>query len=70
MATWSGSPTLGHPKETSAAQNTSVGSGSRPTSSKIKIMTSAPDNARTLGGRGDVPGALGMGGAGKDQGAR
>ncbi len=71
MAIWSSDPTM-KPTDvgTSAPQNTSVGSGSRPTSSRHKIETSAPSNARTLGGRGDVAGALGMGGAGKDQGAR
>jgi hypothetical protein len=61
MSIISDSPTMKAPKETSAPQNTSVGSGSRPTPSRMKIDTSAPMNARTLGGRGDVPGALGMG---------
>ncbi len=72
MAIWSSDPTLkpDHAVGTSAPQNTSVGSGSRPTSSKYKIPTSAPRDARRLDGRGDVPGALGMGGAGKDQGVR
>jgi hypothetical protein len=37
------------PKETSAPQNTAVGSGSRPNSSKMAIETSAPANAHTLG---------------------
>lgn len=37
------------PKQTSAPQNTSTGSGSRPNASKITIQTSAPDNAHTLG---------------------
>lgn len=32
----------------SAAQNTDVGSGSRPTGGKIGIMTSAPTNAHML----------------------
>lgn len=32
----------------SAMQNTSVGSGSRPTKSSIKIETSEPTNAYTL----------------------
>lgn len=41
-------------KNQSAVQNTSVGGGSRPTSSKYKIPTSAPGNARmdNSGGRG------------------
>ena len=38
------------------AQNTNVGSGSRPTKSMIPIPTSAPMNAHTLGR--DVPGSL------------
>lgn len=44
------SPTL--PVEggkSSASQNTSVGSGSRPTASRIKIHTSAPEQPRDLG---------------------
>jgi hypothetical protein len=61
MAIWSDSPHMPEPKGTSATQNTSVGSGSRPTKSRFKIETSAPDNARMLDGRGEVPGALGMG---------
>jgi hypothetical protein len=67
MGIFSDSPTLKHPKETSAPQNTSVGSGSRPTSSRYKIMTSAPAEPRMLD-RG-VPGALGVGdsGGGKSQ---
>ncbi len=43
----------------SAPQNTSVGSGSRPTSSRHKIETSAPTDPHTLGR--SVPGALGSG---------
>lgn len=60
----SNSPTLKGQMGTSATQNTSVGSGSRPTPSRFKIDTSAPENARTLGGR-ETPGALGMGGHAK-----
>lgn len=41
---------------TSSPQNTSVGSGSRPTGGKIAIPTSAPTNPKTLGR--DVPGSL------------
>jgi hypothetical protein len=64
MAIFSDSPTIKNPKiGGSAPQNTSVGSGSRPTKSKIMIETSAPKNPHTLG-RG-VPGALGMGNSGK-----
>lgn len=59
MGIFSDSPTLKGPKQTSATQNTSVGSGSRPTPSVHKIPTSAPDEPRMLD-RG-VPGALGVG---------
>ena len=58
MAIWSDSPTLKGPKGTSATQNTSVGSGSRPTPSKFKIPTSAPTDPHGLDGR-KTPGALG-----------
>lgn len=40
----------------SMEQNTAVGSGSRPTPSKIKIHTSAPENQHTQ--QRGVPGAL------------
>lgn len=59
MSIISNSPTLSGPKGTSAPQNTSVGSGSRPTPSRFKIDTSAPKEPRMLD-RG-VPGALGVG---------
>lgn len=59
MSIFSNSPTLKAPAQTSAPQNTSVGSGSRPTPSRYKIDTSAPDEPRMLD-RG-VPGALGVG---------
>lgn len=59
MAIWSNSPTLKHAKESSTPQHTAVGGGSRPTSSKHKIETSAPEDPRTLGRM--VPGALGVG---------
>lgn len=49
MSIISDSPTLKAPAQSSAAQNTSVGSGSRPTPSKVKIMTSAPSEPMTLG---------------------
>ena len=49
MALISPSPAMPQPKGSSAMQNTSVGGGSRPTPSKIKIGVSAPENARTLG---------------------
>jgi len=56
MALISKSPTIAHPKGSSMKQNTSVGSGSRPTSSRVKIETSAPSNPKTLSR--SVPGAL------------
>lgn len=59
MPIWSSSPTLKPPAQSSATQNTSVGSGSRPTPSRYKIETSAPTEPRMLD-RG-VPGALGIG---------
>lgn len=37
------------PAQTSRGQNTSVGSGSRPTPSKIKIESSAPSDPKGLG---------------------
>lgn len=37
------------PAQSSMKQNTSVGSGSRPGSGSVKIMTSAPENPHTLG---------------------
>lgn len=57
MALWSDSLTIAKgEKGSSASQNTSVGSGSRPTSSSIKIKTSAPHEPHTLGR--DVKGSL------------
>jgi len=44
------------PPQTSRMNNYAVGSGSRPVPSKVKIESSAPENARTLGR--DVPGWL------------
>jgi hypothetical protein len=44
------------PAQSSRPQNTAVGSGSRPTASKIKIDSSAPHNPKTLGR--STPGAL------------
>lgn len=44
------------PAQSSRSQDTSVGSGSRPVPSKIKIESSAPTNPKTLGR--DVPGSL------------
>ncbi len=41
---------------TSIKSNDAIGSGSRPTPSKIKIMTSEPENPHTLGR--DVAGSL------------
>ena len=41
-------PTMKAPGQSSAKLNTSVGSGSRPGTSRFPIMTSSPMNARTL----------------------
>jgi hypothetical protein len=46
-----GSPVKGGvkaPPQSSAPQNTAVGSGSRPGAVKMPIMTSAPANAHTM----------------------
>lgn len=60
MGIFSDSPTIKDTdKGTSAKQNTSVGSGSRPTNSTHKIETSAPTNAHTLDRA--PPGWLGSG---------
>jgi hypothetical protein len=48
--------TMSSPKGSSAPQNTSVGSGSRPTKSTHKIETSEPSNPHTMGR--DVAGSL------------
>lgn len=62
MGIISNSPTLKQDSEKmSSPQNTAVGGGSRPTASRIKTETSAPIEPRLLDGRGNVPGALGMG---------
>lgn len=49
MGIISKSPAMPQEKGTSSPQNTSVGSGSRPTPSTFKTKTSAPENPRTLG---------------------
>lgn len=49
MSIISQSPAIKQEKGSSMAQNTSVGSGSRPTTSSVKIPTSAPENPHTLG---------------------
>lgn len=49
MSIISKSPSLPQEHGTSAAQNTAVGSGSRPTKSSMKIDTSAPMDPKTLG---------------------
>ena len=49
MSIISKSPTIAHPKGSSSKLSTNVGSGSRPTASKIKIATSAPESPQTLG---------------------
>lgn len=51
MAIWSGADHGGVKPEdvgTSAKKNTEVGSGSRPTPSKYKIETSAPEDAHLM----------------------
>ena len=48
MSIISKSPSMKPPAQTSRAQNTAVGSGSRPTKSSVPIKTSAPMNAKTL----------------------
>lgn len=68
MSIISNSPTLKAPPQSSAKMFSAVGSGSRPVASRHKIETSAPMEPRKLDGRGDVPGALGMGGKAKPQG--
>lgn len=57
------SGTLKAPAQSSAKLNTSVGSGSRPGSSRFPIDTSAPMDPYKLDGRGDTPGALGVSGS-------
>ena len=49
MSLISETPTLKRPPQTSQPQGTAVGSGSRPTKSRIEIPTSAPDDAYTRG---------------------
>ena len=57
MSLISKSPTISvEPQKSSAQVSIQAGSGSRPTPSKYKIATSAPENPRTLGR--DVPGSL------------
>ena len=45
----------GRDPRSSAAHDVSVGSGSRPTASKITIETSAPKDAHGLDGRSNTP---------------
>ena len=42
------SPTVPRDRRASTPQNTSAGSGSRPTPGKVKTPTSAPKDARTF----------------------
>lgn len=56
----SDTPTMRAPGQSSAKLNTSVGSGSRPGTSKMKIETSSPMDAYTLD-RNPPSGALGVG---------
>lgn len=63
MAGALGTPVKGSvkaPAQTSASQNTSVGSGSRPGAAKMPIESSAPADPRTLD-RKPPAGALGSG---------
>lgn len=60
MGMMSDSPHMKQPKGSSAPQNTSVGSGSRPTKAKFSIPTSAPMDPHGLDGR-MVKGYLGSG---------
>ncbi len=50
------SPTMKHPKGSSAATVAPLGTGHPSTRSKHKLHTSAPENAKTLGR--STPGAL------------
>jgi hypothetical protein len=62
MALISPSPSMPQRKGSSATQDTSVGGGSRPTPSKMKIPVSAPVDARTLDRTGGMDGKwLGQG---------
>jgi hypothetical protein len=54
--TWTDAPHMPQEHGDSRAQGNAVGSGSRPTPSKIDIETSAPEDPHTLGR--DVPGSL------------
>lgn len=56
MSIWHDAPAAKPPAQSSAKQNTAVGSGSRPTRSKIEIESTAPKDPMTLGR--DVPGSL------------
>ena len=49
MALFSSKGGVKAPPQSSRPQDTRVGSSSRPTPSKIKIDTSAPEDPRTLG---------------------
>lgn len=49
MGILSNTPTMKAPSQSSAKQNTAVGSGSRPTKSRHNIPTSAPMDPLTLG---------------------
>lgn len=56
VSIFSDAPAMKQESGDSAMQNTAVGSGSRPTPSKFKIETSAPEDPHTLGRK--TPGAL------------
>ena len=57
----SDTPTMKHPPQSSSKLNTSVGSGSRPGTSRFPIETSSPMDAHTLD-RDPPKGWLGSGG--------
>jgi hypothetical protein len=55
MGIISPSPAMPQEKGSSASQNTSVGSGSRPTKSTFKLESSAPKDPHGLDGRNKTP---------------
>lgn len=55
MGIISKSPAMPQPKGSSAMQNTSVGSGSRPVASRFKLESSAPKDPHGLDGRNKTP---------------
>ena len=55
MGIISPSPAMPQEKGSSSPQNTSVGSGSRPTKSKFPLQSSAPKDPHGLDGRNRTP---------------